>query len=73
MSDSTYAIKPFSFSRQVAADGLAESSKKHWIHALIEVDVTKPRGRLRELKQETGQSLFYGLHYLLLCKSSRRE
>lgn len=67
MSDSTYAIEPFTFSRQVAADGLAESSKKHWIHALIEVDITKSHSRLRELKQEVGQSLSFTGFIIYCC------
>ncbi|RPI87364.1 MAG: dehydrogenase [Chloroflexi bacterium] len=61
-----YTTEPFSFSRQVAADGLAESIKKHWIHALIEVDVSKPRNRLREIKQEIGQSLSF-TGFLIYC------
>lgn len=67
MSDGAYAVEPFSFSRQVAADGMAESSKKHWIHALIEVDVTEPRNRLRELKQEMGQSLSFTGFIIYCC------
>lgn len=67
MSNSIYTIEPFPFSRQVTADGLAESSKKHWIHALIEVDVTKPRSRLQELKQETGQSLSFTGFIIYCC------
>ena len=59
MSENTYTVRPFSFARQVAADGMAESVKKHWIHALMEIDVTKPRARLQELKQQTGQSLSF--------------
>jgi pyruvate/2-oxoglutarate dehydrogenase complex dihydrolipoamide acyltransferase (E2) component len=61
-----YTTEPFPFSRQVAADGLAESIKKHWIHAIIEVDVTHPRNRLREIKLETGQSLSF-TGFLIYC------
>lgn len=57
MGDRTYTVEPFPFARQVAADGLAVASGRHWIHALIEVDATTPRHRLREIKAETGQSL----------------
>ena len=67
MSDGTYSTEPFPFSRQVAADGLAESSKKHWIHALIEVDVTEARSRLRELKQQTGQSFSFTGFIIYCC------
>jgi pyruvate/2-oxoglutarate dehydrogenase complex dihydrolipoamide acyltransferase (E2) component len=50
----------------VAADGLAESSRKHWIHALMEVDVAKVRERLHAIRQETGQALSF-TGFLIHC------
>ena len=40
-------------------DGLEIASRKHCIHGLIEVDVSKPRRILREMKENTGESLSF--------------
>ncbi|MEJ2711527.1 MAG: 2-oxo acid dehydrogenase subunit E2 [Anaerolineales bacterium] len=57
MSDSTFTIKPFPHIRQATIDLLDAASRKHMIHGLIEVDVTKPRQRLRAIKQKTGETV----------------
>lgn len=67
MSDSTYTIKPFPPFRQLVIDGLEIASRKHWIHGLVEVDVTKPRRRLREIKEKTGESLSFTGFIIYCC------
>jgi pyruvate/2-oxoglutarate dehydrogenase complex dihydrolipoamide acyltransferase (E2) component len=59
MSENTYTIKPFPPFRQLVTDGLEIASRRHLIHGLAEVDVSRPRRRLREIKEETGESLSF--------------
>jgi len=68
--DSTYTVKPFPPFRQLVTDGLEIASRKHLIHGLIEVDVTKPRQRLRELKAETGESLSFTGFIVYCCSKA---
>lgn len=67
MSDSTYTLKPFSPSRQVVSDMLDAASRKHMIHGLIEVDVTKPRQRIREIRGQTGEALSFTGFIIYCC------
>jgi pyruvate/2-oxoglutarate dehydrogenase complex dihydrolipoamide acyltransferase (E2) component len=67
MSDSTYTLKPFPPTRQVVSDMLDAASRKHMIHGLIEVDVTKPRQRIREIKEKTGESLSFTGFIIYCC------
>jgi pyruvate/2-oxoglutarate dehydrogenase complex dihydrolipoamide acyltransferase (E2) component len=73
MSDSAYTIKPFPPFRQLVIDGLEIASRKHLIHGLIEVDVTKPRQRLREIKEETGESLSFTGFIIYCCAQAVDE
>ncbi len=57
MSNRTYTIEPFLPSRQVVADIVQLASRKHMIQGLIEVDVTRARKHLRDIKEKTGESL----------------
>ena len=66
MSDSTFKIKPFPPTRQLVIDGLEVASRKHMIHGLIELDVTIPRQRLREIGEKTGESLSF-TGFLIYC------
>jgi pyruvate/2-oxoglutarate dehydrogenase complex dihydrolipoamide acyltransferase (E2) component len=66
MNSGTYTIKPFPAYRQATLDVLAASSRKHMIHGLIEVDVTKPRQRLREIKENTSEALSF-TGYIIYC------
>jgi pyruvate/2-oxoglutarate dehydrogenase complex dihydrolipoamide acyltransferase (E2) component len=73
MSESTYTTKPFPPFRQLVIDGLEVASRKHLIHGLIEVDVTKPRQRLREMKEETGESLSFTGFIIYCCAKAIDE
>lgn len=59
MNDEEFTIKPFPPIRQATVDLLAAASRKHMIHGLVEVDVSKARQRLREIKATTGQSISF--------------
>jgi pyruvate/2-oxoglutarate dehydrogenase complex dihydrolipoamide acyltransferase (E2) component len=45
--------------RHVAIDLMREASRQHSSHALLEVDVTKPRQYLRAHKASTGEALSF--------------
>lgn len=55
----SYEEKPFPKSRDVIVDALEEGVLKHYVHALIEVDVTKAREYIRNYKKMTGESLSF--------------
>ena len=70
MNNSTYTVKPFPTYRQATLDVLDAARRKHMIHGLIEVDVTKPRMLLREIKEKTGEPLsFTGFIIYCLAKA----
>jgi pyruvate/2-oxoglutarate dehydrogenase complex dihydrolipoamide acyltransferase (E2) component len=54
-----YQAFPFPMERQVTIQGGRLASRKHTIHALIEVDVTEPRRLIREHKALTGEALSF--------------
>lgn len=67
MSDCTYTHKPFSQSRQMMTDVLDAASRRHMIHGLIEVDVSKPRELLQKIKEQTGNSLSFTGFIIYCC------
>jgi pyruvate/2-oxoglutarate dehydrogenase complex dihydrolipoamide acyltransferase (E2) component len=71
--EDTYTIKPFPPFRQLVIDGLEVASRKHLIHGMIEVDVTKPRQRLREIKAQTGESLLFTGFIIYCCAQAVDE
>jgi pyruvate/2-oxoglutarate dehydrogenase complex dihydrolipoamide acyltransferase (E2) component len=54
-----YQAIPFSRERQVTIDGGRLAARKHTVHGLIEVDVTRPRQKLRAYKARTGETLSF--------------
>ena len=54
-----YETLPFPMERQVTIQGGRLASQKHTIHALIEVDVTKPRRMIQEHKTRSGEALSF--------------
>jgi len=67
MSASHHTSKPFPSIRKATVDLLAVASRKHMIHGLIEVDVTRPRRRLAQIKQQSGQSLSFTGFIIYCC------
>jgi len=67
MIDKTYTIKPFPSIRQATIDLLEAASRKHMIHGLIEVDVSKSRQRLREIKEKTGETISFTGFIIYCC------
>jgi pyruvate/2-oxoglutarate dehydrogenase complex dihydrolipoamide acyltransferase (E2) component len=54
-----YQVVPFPKVRLRIADFLRLQHRKHTIHGLIELDVTKPRNYIREHKARTGETLSF--------------
>ena len=68
MSRDTYTVKPFPSVRRFFVDGMDFGGRKHCIHGLIEIDVTRPRQRLRPRRIATpGQ-----LHIEIVVESRQR-
>jgi len=49
-------LHPF---RQLVMDGMSLAARKHCIHGLVEVDITRPRERLRQIKGSEGEALSF--------------
>lgn len=54
-----YQVIPFSRERQITIDGGRLAARKHTVHGLFEVDVTRPRQMLRSYKACTGETLSF--------------
>jgi pyruvate/2-oxoglutarate dehydrogenase complex dihydrolipoamide acyltransferase (E2) component len=67
MSNNKCTIEPFPPSRQVVADIVQTASRKHMIQGLVEVDVTRARERLRDIKGKTGESLSFTGFIIYCC------
>ncbi len=67
MSNLGFTIEPFPPNRQVVIDMLDAASRKHMIHGLIEVDVTRLRQCLREIEEKTGESMSFTGFILYCC------
>lgn len=52
-------VIPYPRSRQLLSDFLSVARRTHTVHALVEVDVTLPRRRLREHRARTGEKLSF--------------
>jgi pyruvate/2-oxoglutarate dehydrogenase complex dihydrolipoamide acyltransferase (E2) component len=52
-----YRTIPFTTNRLMVSASAAVGREKNNIHTLIEVDISKPRRLMREIKQQTGESL----------------
>jgi pyruvate/2-oxoglutarate dehydrogenase complex dihydrolipoamide acyltransferase (E2) component len=61
----SYTLFPFPRVRRAALD-LAPGQRKHLIHALLEVDVTRARGLLAEYKARTGEGLSFTA-FIITC------
>lgn len=59
MKDPPYTVEPVSPFRQLVIDGMELAGRKHTIHGLVEVDISQARERLRQIKEETGESLSF--------------
>lgn len=56
MQSDSHDVAPFPRFRHATRDVLAVSSRKHMIHAMVEVDVTDARSSLRSIGRTTGET-----------------
>lgn len=54
-----YQVVPFPAARQVVIDAGRLGSRRHVIHGLLEMDVTRPREHIREHQARRGESLSF--------------
>jgi pyruvate/2-oxoglutarate dehydrogenase complex dihydrolipoamide acyltransferase (E2) component len=66
MSQNSYTVRSLHPARQATIDLLSAASRKHMIHGLIEVDVSRPRRELARVKEATGQSISF-TGFLIYC------
>jgi pyruvate/2-oxoglutarate dehydrogenase complex dihydrolipoamide acyltransferase (E2) component len=59
-----FQIIPYPRSRLLIVDAARAGSRKHLIHGLIEIDVTEARRRLRDHRDQTGESLSFTAFFL---------
>jgi pyruvate/2-oxoglutarate dehydrogenase complex dihydrolipoamide acyltransferase (E2) component len=73
MKDAPYSIEPFDPFRQLVIDGMDLAARKHHIHGLVEVDVTKARERIRKIKERTGERLSFTGFVVYCCAKAVDE
>jgi pyruvate/2-oxoglutarate dehydrogenase complex dihydrolipoamide acyltransferase (E2) component len=59
MKATPYSVEKIHPFRQLVIDGLELGAKKHLIHGLVAVDITRARARIRQIKEKTGESLSF--------------
>jgi pyruvate/2-oxoglutarate dehydrogenase complex dihydrolipoamide acyltransferase (E2) component len=67
MVDNLKTIKPFPPIRQATIDLLGAASRKHMIHGLVEIDVTKPRQIIERIKLTRGESISFTAFIIYCC------
>ena len=66
MSNKRHEVKPFPPMRRATTGILEAASRKHMIHAILEVDVSKPRDLIRRYQAMNGETLSF-TSYLIHC------
>jgi len=61
-----YKVLPYPRMRRLVQDAGWMARRRHMIHGLVEVDVTRPRAILRQIKASTGESLSFTA-FILAC------
>ena len=59
MRDDAFHVLPFPRERQVVVDSLEIGARRHIVHGLLEVDVTKARQLIRAHQAKTGETLSF--------------
>lgn len=66
MAEKGYKTIPFPPSRQIVIDAGRLGIRRHIVHGLLEVDVTRPRQFIREHKTKTGERLSF-TGFIITC------
>lgn len=67
MKDGPYTIEPLHPFRQLVIDGMSLGARKHCIHGLIDVDITRAREYIRQIKERTGEALSFTGFIVYCC------
>jgi len=67
-----YQVVPFPAARKVIVDAGRLASRRHVVHGLLEIDVTRPREFIREHKAQTGESLSFTA-FIVTCLAQAIE
>jgi len=59
VSGAPHRVIPFDRARRTVVGALEVGARRHMIHALVELDVTEPRRRLRAHRARTGEALSF--------------
>jgi pyruvate/2-oxoglutarate dehydrogenase complex dihydrolipoamide acyltransferase (E2) component len=59
MGRDSFQVRPFPHGRREIVDALEVGVRRHMVHALLEVDVTRPRALIREREARTGERLSF--------------
>jgi pyruvate/2-oxoglutarate dehydrogenase complex dihydrolipoamide acyltransferase (E2) component len=59
MPGESFEVRPFPRGRGEIIDALEVGVRRHMVHALLELDVTRPRQRIREHEARTGERLSF--------------
>jgi hypothetical protein len=59
MTNRNYRVVPFPATRRIVIDAGRLGARRHVIHGLLEIDVTRPRACIREHKAKTGEALSF--------------
>lgn len=59
MSQDPFTVASFSRERQLIVDSLTVGWRRHVVHGLVEIDVTRARKLIRDHKRQTGETLSF--------------
>jgi pyruvate/2-oxoglutarate dehydrogenase complex dihydrolipoamide acyltransferase (E2) component len=59
-----YTVLPYPRTRQLMADGGWMGRRKHTVHGLVEFDITEAAATIRQLSQQTGETLSFSAFFL---------
>lgn len=65
--NASYSVETLAPFRQLVIDGLSIGATKHCIHGLVEVDITAPRERIRQIKEQTGETISFTGFVVYCC------
>lgn len=66
----SFTSYPFPLMRHATRDVLRAAAKKPMIHALVEIDVTEARRRLREIRRVEGEAISFTGFVVACCASA---
>jgi len=62
-----FTVQPYPRIRHATRDLLHTAARKHMIHAMVEVDVTEARQRLRRVGRQSGEALSFTGYVIACC------